>query len=123
MNPPGSIANSIILQKSAPRKKGLRSFPFMGRCRGPPPVLRFQEIQKKGGQDHGKAIQDPGLQEEFGESKAAEITQAVEDALPGQLSKMQKSRKVSNILQKMKKNGIADTRGKGAGALWFILHN
>ena len=31
--------------------------------------------------------------------------------------------KVSNILQKMKKNGIADTKGKGAGALWFILYN
>lgn len=59
----------------------------------------------------------------FGESKASEITEAVEDALPGQLSKMQKRRKVSNILQKMKKNGMADTKGKGAGALWFILYH
>ena len=64
-----------------------------------------------------------GYLEKFGESKASEITEAVEDALPGQLSKMQKSRKVSNILQKMKKNGMADTKGKGAGALWFILYN
>lgn len=64
-----------------------------------------------------------GYLEKFGESKTSEITEAVEDALPGQLSKMQKSRKVSNILQKMKKNEMADTKGKGAGALWFIHYN
>lgn len=63
-----------------------------------------------------------GYLEKFGESRASEIMQAVEDTLPGQLNKMQKSRKVSNILQKMKKNGIADTKGKGAGALLMLYH-
>lgn len=72
---------------------------------------------------HTLAIDGISYKMLYGESKTSEITEAVEDALPGQLNKMQKSRKVSNILQKMKKNGIADTKGKGAGALWFILYN
>ena len=55
------IQKPIILQKSAPRKKGLRSFAFRGRCRSPPLVLRFLKFGNEGGQAYGKGIQNPGL--------------------------------------------------------------
>lgn len=47
---------------------------------------------------HTLAIDGISYKKLYGESKASEITEAVEDALPGQLNKMQKSSKVSNIL-------------------------
>ena len=55
------IQKPIILQKSAPRKKGLRSFAVRGRCRSPPLVLRFLKFGNEGGQAYGKGIQNPGL--------------------------------------------------------------
>lgn len=55
------IEKPIILQKSAPRKKGLRSFAVRGKSRGPPLVLRFLKFGNKGGQAYGKGIQNPGL--------------------------------------------------------------
>lgn len=58
------VKNYIISSKSAPRKKGLRSFSIRGNCRSPPPVLRFLKFGKEGGQAYGKGIQNPGLQED-----------------------------------------------------------
>lgn len=55
------IQKPIILQKSAPRKKGLRSFAVRGKSRGPPLVLRFLKFGNEGGQAYGKGIQNPGL--------------------------------------------------------------
>lgn len=55
------IEKFIILQKSAPCRKGLRSFHVRGNCRSPPPVLRFLKFGKEGGQAYGKGIQNPGL--------------------------------------------------------------
>lgn len=55
------IEKPIILQKSAPRKKGMRSFAVRGRCRSPPLVLRFLKFGNEGGQAYGKGIQNPGL--------------------------------------------------------------
>lgn len=40
------VKNYIVSSKSAPRKKGLRSFSVSGNCRSPPLVLRFFEIRK-----------------------------------------------------------------------------
>ncbi|HBA46598.1 MAG TPA: hypothetical protein DCZ91_02110 [Lachnospiraceae bacterium] len=50
------IQKPIILQKSAPRKKGLRSFAVRGKSRGPPLVLRFLKFGNEGGQAYGKGI-------------------------------------------------------------------
>lgn len=55
------IEKPIILQKSASRKKGLRSFAVRGKSRDPPLVLRFLKFGNKGGQAYGKGIQNPGL--------------------------------------------------------------
>ena len=55
------IQKPIILQKSAPRKKGLRSFAVRGKSRSPPLVLRFLKFGNEGGQAYGKGIQNPGL--------------------------------------------------------------
>ncbi len=43
------VKNYIISSKSAPRKKGLRSFSIRGNCRGPPLVLRFLKFENEGG--------------------------------------------------------------------------
>ena len=50
------IEKPIILQKSAPHKKGLRSFVVRGRGRSPPLVLRFLKFGNEGGQAYGKGI-------------------------------------------------------------------
>ena len=55
------IQKPIILQKSAPRKKGLRSFAVRGKSRGSPLVLCFLKFGNEGGQAYGKGIQNPGL--------------------------------------------------------------
>ena len=59
--------------------------------------------------------------EKGGEKKQAELLALVEDVLPQILSRKQKSKKVSNLLQKMKnKDGTIDSKGKSFNAVWFL---
>lgn len=45
----------------------------------------------------------------------------LKDVLPDVLTDQQKSRKLSNLLQKMKKNGIIDVRGIAINSEWYLL--
>jgi ATP-dependent DNA helicase RecG len=56
----------------------------------------------------------------FGEAKTSDIVEAVGGALPAQLEELQKSRKISNTLQYLKRKGLIETFGKGAGAKWRL---
>ena len=44
----------------------------------------------------------------------------LKDALPDILTEEQKSKKLSNLLQKMKKDGLVDVRGIAVNSEWYI---
>ncbi len=52
-----------------------------------------------------------------------EIMEVLENALPEILSEEQKSKKVSNLLQAMKKEGLVEAEGKTRHAKWRLQHN
>lgn len=56
-----------------------------------------------------------------GPLKKAEIYEAVKHALPEILSEEKKYKKLSNLLQKMKKEGSVDVSGQAAHAKWFLV--
>lgn len=53
--------------------------------------------------------------------KKADIFKAVEHALPEVLSDDQKYKKLSNLLQKMKKEGTIDVNGVASHSEWFLV--
>lgn len=53
-------------------------------------------------------------------AKTSEIKEILQGALPAIMDEKQQARKVSNILQSMKKDGIVDVRGTGHAAKWFL---
>lgn len=53
-------------------------------------------------------------------AKTSEIKEILQGALPAIMDENQQARKVSNILQSMKKDGIVDVRGTGHAAKWFL---
>lgn len=57
----------------------------------------------------------------MGEASKSELMQVLEKALPEVLNDEQKSKKVSNLLQSMKKEGIIITVGKNKYAKWRLL--
>ena len=50
-----------------------------------------------------------------------DLLAVLKDVLPDVLTDQQKSRKLSNLLQKMKKNGIIDVRGIAINSEWYLL--
>ena len=58
--------------------------------------------------------------ESMGEASKQDLMDVLEKALPEVLSDEQKSKKVSNMLQSMKKENIVDTAGKNRYARWYI---
>lgn len=58
--------------------------------------------------------------ESMGEAGKQELMEVLEKALPEVLSDEQKSKKVSNMLQSMKKENIVDTAGKNRYARWYL---
>ena len=50
-----------------------------------------------------------------------DLLAVLKDVLPDVLTDQQKSRKLSNRLQKMKKNGIIDVRGIAINSEWYLL--
>ncbi len=60
--------------------------------------------------------------EKVGEARQREIFAVVSDVLPSILSKEQKQKKLSNLLQAMKtKDRILVSRGKTSNVVWFLL--
>lgn len=54
------------------------------------------------------------------EASKQELMEVLEKALPDVLSDEQKSKKVSNLLQAMKKEYIVDIKGKNRYAKWYL---
>ena len=57
----------------------------------------------------------------LGPAKKSDLLAVLKGVLPDVLTDQQKSRKLSNLLQKMKKNGIIDVRGIAINSEWYIL--
>lgn len=58
--------------------------------------------------------------ESMGEASKQEIMEVLEKALPEVLNEEQKSKKVSNLLQAMKKEGVVEAEGKTRHAKWVL---
>ena len=59
--------------------------------------------------------------ETMGEASASQLKKVLEGALPGYLEDDKKqAKKVSNILQAMKKEGTIEVKGTGHNARWFL---
>lgn len=58
--------------------------------------------------------------ESMGEASKQELMEVLEKALPEVLSDEQKSKKVSNLLQAMKKEGLVLAEGKNRYAKWSL---
>lgn len=56
-------------------------------------------------------------------ASVAELKEILAGALPAFLSEKQQSKKISNILQAMKKDKITDVTGTGHAARWFLINN
>lgn len=56
-------------------------------------------------------------------ASVSELKEILAGALPAFLNEKQQSKKVSNILQAMKKDGIADVSGTARTAKWFLIKN
>ena len=56
-------------------------------------------------------------------ASVAELKEILAGALPVFLDEKQQSKKVSNILQAMKRDKIADVTGTGHSARWFLIKN
>ena len=61
--------------------------------------------------------------ESMEEASKKELMEVLEKALPEVLSDEQKSKKVSNLLQAMKKEGIISITGTNRYAKWYLLNN
>ena len=59
--------------------------------------------------------------ETMDEASVTEIKQVLVGALPAILDDKQQSKKVSNILQAMKREDIADVKGTGHAARWYLV--
>ena len=56
-----------------------------------------------------------------GPLKKADIYEAVKHAFPDVLTEEKQYKKLSNLLQKMKKEGVVDVRGSAVHAEWFLV--
>ena len=56
-----------------------------------------------------------------GPQKKADIYEAVKHAFPDVLTEEKQYKKLSNLLQKMKKEGVVDVRGSAVHAEWFLV--
>lgn len=57
---------------------------------------------------------------ELGPAKKIDLFNVLKDSLPEVLTEEQKSKKLSNLLQKMKKEGTIDVRGIAVNSEWFL---
>ena len=59
--------------------------------------------------------------ETMDKASVTELKQVLVGALPAILDDKQQSKKVSNILQAMKREGMADVEGTGHAARWYLV--
>lgn len=57
----------------------------------------------------------------MGEANKKDLMEVLTKALPEVLSEEQKSKKVSNLLQAMKRDGIIATKGTNRYAKWYLI--
>ena len=57
----------------------------------------------------------------MGPANKADLFEVLEDALPDVLSPEKKSRKLSNLLQKMKREGTIDVVGVAVNSVWKLV--
>ena len=55
------------------------------------------------------------------DASVSELKEVLIGALPAIFDEKQQSKKVSNILQSMKRDGTADVDGTGHSARWFLV--
>ena len=55
-----------------------------------------------------------------GPAKKTELFEVLKDALPNVLTEEQKLKNLSNLFQKMKKDGLIDVRGIAVNSEWYI---
>ena len=60
--------------------------------------------------------------EAMGEANKQDLMEILEKALPDVLSEEQKSKKISNLLQAMKKEGMIAVRGTNRYAKWYLIY-
>lgn len=95
-----------------------------------PNIFVSYKIAKAVG-DKASYVRQKGLDEEvciqlilstlkLGPAKKADLYAVLKDALPDVLSEEKKSKKLSNLLQKMKKDEFIDVRGIGINSEWYI---
>jgi ATP-dependent DNA helicase RecG len=60
--------------------------------------------------------------ESMGEASKQELMEVLEKALPEVLSDEQKSKKVSNLLQAMRRDDIIGVKGSNRYAKWYVIH-
>ena len=86
-----------------------------------------EAIGDKAGYVRNKGLDEKILKElivsslQNGSLKKADIYESVKHAFPEVLSKEKQYKKFSNLLQKMKKEGIVGVRGSALHAEWFLL--
>ncbi len=56
----------------------------------------------------------------MGKAKKSELLSVINGALPAVLNDAQKAKKLSNLLQKLKKDGMIDVSGSGLSAYWTL---
>ena len=84
-------------------------------------------VGDKAGYVRNKGLDEKILKEliisalENGPLKKADIYEAVKHAFPDVLTAEKQYKKLSNLLQKMKKEGIVDVRGSAVHAEWFLI--
>lgn len=95
-----------------------------------PNIFVSYKIAKAVG-DKASYVKQKGLEEEvciqlilsklkLGPAKKADLFVVLKDALPDVLTEEKKSKKLSNLLQKMKKDGTIDVRGIAINSEWYI---
>ena len=95
-----------------------------------PNIYVSYKVEKVVG-DKANYVRQKGLDEEvcmqfilstlkLGPAKKADLLAVLKDMLPDVLTEQQKSRKLSNLLQKMKKNGTIDVRGIAINSEWYL---
>lgn len=88
-------------------------------------------LRRKDRGDKASYVRQKGLDEEvcmplimsalkLGPAKKADLFAVLKDTLPDVLSEEQKSKKLSNLLQKMKKEGLVDVKGIAINSEWYI---
>lgn len=88
-----------------------------------------EAVGDKAGYVRNKGLDEKILKElmvsalQNGPLKKADIYEAVRHAFPEVLSEEKQYKKLSNLLQKMKNEGIVAVRGRAVHAEWFLINN